>query len=77
VPDEEVLQFAISHRRAVLPINRRHFVQLHSHTPGHHGIVVCSLDPDFEGMAARLEAEVRGLDTLDAALIRVNRPNKP
>ncbi|WP_334311674.1 DUF5615 family PIN-like protein [Kamptonema animale] len=30
IPDEEVLAFAISKNRAVLTLNRRHFIRLHS-----------------------------------------------
>ena len=43
VPDEQVLAFAIAERRAVLTLNRRHFVRLHSIHPEHAGIVVCTL----------------------------------
>jgi hypothetical protein len=32
MPDEDVLAFAIQDRRAVLTLNRKHFIQLHSST---------------------------------------------
>jgi hypothetical protein len=47
ISDEAVLAYAISGGRAVLTINRKHFVALHNKTPAHCGIVVCSLDADF------------------------------
>jgi uncharacterized protein (DUF433 family) len=40
-PDEEVLRYAISTDRAVLTLNRRHFIRLHAQIPDHLGIVVC------------------------------------
>lgn len=40
LPDENVLAFAISERRAALTMNRRHFVRLHSIQPDHEGIIV-------------------------------------
>ena len=47
VPDEEVLAYAVSEKRAVLTLNRKHFVRLHIAQPDHSGIVVCTFDPDF------------------------------
>ena len=47
VADEAVLAYAISGNRAVLTINRKHFIALHHRMPAHCGIVVCSLDADF------------------------------
>jgi len=40
VPDEEVLAYAVSEKRAVLTLNRKHFVRLHNAQPDHSGIVV-------------------------------------
>ena len=55
IPDESVLELAIQHGRALLTLNRRHFIRLHQVTPRHAGIIVCSFDPDFEArMAAQL-----------------------
>lgn len=54
VPDEQVLAFAIAEGRAVLTLNRKHFVRLHATQPGHTGIIVCTFDPDFVAQARRI-----------------------
>lgn len=74
VPDEEVLVFASSENRAVLTINRKHFVRLHRQRPDHSGIVVCSLDTDFVGQADRIDTAVERFTVLHGHLLRVNRP---
>ncbi|WP_412768527.1 DUF5615 family PIN-like protein [Leptolyngbya sp. KIOST-1] len=38
IPDEEVLQFAISQDRAVITQNRRDFIKLHNQSSAHAGI---------------------------------------
>ncbi len=52
-PDEAILAFAVAEQRAVLSLNRKHFVRLHDIQPRHAGIVVCTFDPDFAGQAGR------------------------
>ena len=47
VPDAEVLELAISDHRAVLTLNRRHFIRLHQERPAHAGVIVCTVDRDF------------------------------
>src|ERR1035441_9358492 len=59
ISDEAVLAFAILGNRAVLTINRKHFVALHRQVAAHCGIVVCSLDADFAGQANRIHEAVR------------------
>ena len=54
VPDEQVLAFAREQRRAVVTLNRKHFIRLHEQHPDHAGIVVCTFDPDFAGQARRI-----------------------
>ena len=49
VPDEAVLDYAIAERRAMLTLNRKHFIVLHRNRSSHAGIVVCTVDPDFLG----------------------------
>ena len=56
--DKAILQLAGASQRAVVTLNRRHFVQLHTAEPTHAGIIVCSLDLDFEGQAARIDQAV-------------------
>jgi predicted nuclease of predicted toxin-antitoxin system len=50
-PDAEILHYARTNQRALLTLNRRHFVRLHAQQPGHCGIIVCTLDRDFERQA--------------------------
>jgi len=73
VSDEAVLSFAVEDGRAVLTINRKHFIQLHGKRPRHSGIIVCSFDPDFTRQAQRIH-EAIGAEPFDGRLIRVNRP---
>ena len=72
--DEEVLDFAIRDDRAVLTINRKHFIRLHRQGAGHRGIIVCTFDPDFAGQAHRLSNVISQETPLTGKLIRVNRP---
>jgi hypothetical protein len=76
IADEAVLAYAISGKRAVLTINRKHFVALHYRVATHCGIVVCSLDADFAGQASRIHEAVSPHTDLAGMLIRVNRPNR-
>ncbi len=73
-PDEAVLEFACSEKRALVTLNRKHFIRLHALKPDHFGIIVCSFDPDFEGFAHRIDTVVRAQKELKGQLIRVNRP---
>lgn len=76
IPDEDVLSFAVSDRRAVLTINRRDFVRLHRQSDEHAGIVVCTQfrPTEFRIQAERIHAKVIPHATLDRMLVRVNRP---
>jgi hypothetical protein len=74
--DEAVLSYATSANRAVLTINRKHFVDLHRRMPAHCGIVVCSLDADFAGQAGRIHKAIAPDTELRGKLIRVNRPDQ-
>jgi hypothetical protein len=60
--------------RAILTLNRKHFVQLHAKQSSHAGIVVCTFDPDFEGQAQRIHDALKSLPQLTGQLVRVNRP---
>ena len=82
VPDAEVLAMATQAGRAVVTMNRRHFIRLHSApvnhaahlgSPEHAGIVVCRVNPDFADLAHRIDATLRGVDDLRGLLVRVNR----
>ena len=65
---------ASADERAILTLNRKHFVQLHAKQPAHAGIVVCTFDPDFEGQAQRIHDALKSLPQLTGQLVRVNRP---
>ncbi len=75
-PDEAVLAFAVENERAVLTLNRKHFIRLHKEAPEHAGIIVCSFDPDFVGQAQRIHEAIQTHTPLEERLIRVNRPQQ-
>ena len=72
--DEVILAQAGADGRTVLTHDRKDFVRLHDHEPVHGGIVVCTVDPDFEGLAARIDKAINGESKLAGRLIRVTRP---
>jgi hypothetical protein len=74
VPDETVLAFATAARRAVLTINRKHFIRLHRIEQEHAGIIVCTFDPNFVDQAKRIHQAIELKASLFGQLIRVNRP---
>ena len=73
LPDVEVLAFAIRENRAVLTLNRLHFIRLHRKQPQHAGIIICKFDPDFNAQAQRIHEAITTVDSLSGQLIRVNR----
>src|SRR5215204_5338211 len=54
--DRAVLKLASDDSRAVLTLNRKHFIRLHQSSSDHFGIIVCSFDLDFDGQARRIQA---------------------
>lgn len=76
-PDDAVLDIAVSEGRAVVTLNRRHFIRLHGRRPRHSGIIVCTWDPDRIGLAQRIDCAIHGQSDLSNQLIRVDRPNHP
>jgi len=76
IPDEEVLEFAISNQRAVLTLNRGDFKRLHRSNPDHAGIIVCTNDRNWEGLATRINEAICAEETLRGKLIRVVRPQR-
>jgi tRNA splicing endonuclease len=71
--DEEVLSFATMTGRAVLTLNRRHFIRLHQVQRDHAGILICRDDSDREKMASRISEAITLSEPLNGKLIRVNR----
>lgn len=76
VPDEQVLAFATAEGRALVTINRKHFIHRHNANPDHAGIIVCSFDSDFPGQANRIHAAIGSKAQLSGELIRINRPQQ-
>lgn len=74
VPDAQVLDFARDQERAVITLNRKHFLRLHQERPDHCGIIVCTFDPDFPGQAQRIHEVLKDEKALAGMLFRVNRP---
>ncbi len=74
--DEAVLIFALAEKRMVLTLNRKHFIRLHHEGKDHCGIVVCTLDIDFVGLAQRIHEEINANSENLRPLIRVNRPSR-
>ena len=75
ISDPVVLAFATVEKRAVLTINRKHFVRLHNENASHAGIIVCTLDMDFAGQAERISSAIGLHGELNGQLIRINRPS--
>jgi hypothetical protein len=76
IPDEEVLAFAVTQGRILLTLNRKHFIRLHGEQPGHAGIIACTFDPDFAGLANRIHDSLHEQSDLSRQLIRIQRPNR-
>ena len=73
VPDEAVVAFATADGRAVLTLNRKHFIHLHRVAGTHADIVACTFDADHVGQADRITDAATGVRSLAGLLIRVNR----
>jgi predicted nuclease of predicted toxin-antitoxin system len=76
-PDEVVLSFAHSDRRAVITHNRRDFMNLHRQSALHSGIIVCTADPNPSALASRIDEAISPFDSLDGQLIKINRVPAP
>ena len=76
--DAEVLTFATANTRAVITLNRRHFIALHQQRTTHAGIIVCTVAPDFAALARRIHEAVAPFhDDLTGQLVRVTRQAQP
>ncbi len=73
VPDDEVLDFATAQDRVLVTFNRKHFIRLHTENPDHAGIVVYTVDADFEALAQRIHTALEANEGWDGQLVRVNR----
>ena len=73
LPDKDVLRFATENKRALITLNRRHFIKLHCENSNHEGIIVCKFDPDFEKQSERVHKAINETTSLAGQLVRVNR----
>jgi hypothetical protein len=73
IPDDLVLKFATDEGRALLTLNRKHFIRLHALSPAHRGIIVCTYDPNFAAQASRIHAAILADPDISGKLVRVNR----
>jgi hypothetical protein len=77
ISDKIVLEQAFLKRRALLTINRKHFIALHKSSLQHAGILVCSFDPQFCEQADRIHQALEEYgDDLYGQLFRINHPQK-
>ncbi len=73
IPDDEVLRFAVENGRAVITHNRQDFIRLHREQPEHEGIIVCTDNPAFEELAAKVDAKLATMKSIKGLLVRINR----
>lgn len=73
IPDDEVLRFAKENGRAVITHNRQDFIRLHRQSSDHARITVCTDNPDFPTLAAKVHAQLEAMESLKGHLMRVNR----
>jgi hypothetical protein len=72
--DERVLASACADERMLLTFNRKHFVRLHQQQHDHCGIIACTVDADFIGLAHRIHQALKTEEQVSRPLIRVKRP---
>ena len=76
LPDEAVLADAYADGRAVVTHNRKDFRHLYATLPDHEGIIACSEDLDFIGLADRIHAAITALQKLSGQFMRIVRPQR-
>ena len=76
LPDEAVLADACADGRAVVTHNRKDFRYLHAANSNHEGIIACSEDLDFIGLADRIHEAIAALPELSRQFIRIVRPQR-
>ncbi len=76
IPDEDVLNFAISQNRAVITLNYNHFKNLHKQVKTHRGIIICSRNDDWDIFADCIDIALRNEESIEGTLIWINRPVK-
>jgi predicted nuclease of predicted toxin-antitoxin system len=74
IPDPQVLVYATSLNRAVLTMNRRDFIRLHTQIPQHQGIIICRSNTDWEKIAQAIHNYVCQIESIERQLIRIKLP---
>ncbi len=69
--DVEILQFAAESRRVLVTLNKKHFIHLHQERQDHHGIIVCTYNPDFVMLAQKIHQVLESTRDFKGKLIRV------
>jgi hypothetical protein len=72
--DEGVLAAACTQGRMLLTLNRKHFIRLHQQQQDHCGIIACTVDADFPGLAHRIHEALETQRKESRPLLRINRP---
>lgn len=76
IPDDEVLMYATNSGRIVITENRQDFINLHSTTSNHAGIVICKADRDYAGkMQVLHDFFTQDTQPMDNRLLRVKKQN--
>jgi predicted nuclease of predicted toxin-antitoxin system len=76
IPDDEVLMYATNAGRIVITENRQDFINLHSTTSNHAGIVICKADRDYAGKVQVLhDFFTQDTQPMDNRLLRVMKQN--
>jgi predicted nuclease of predicted toxin-antitoxin system len=73
ITDEDILGRATELGRAIVTLNRRDFKRLHSQSPDHSGIIICTEDPDRLNQAQTIAQSIADAVELQGKLIRVYR----
>lgn len=73
ISDESVLIRSAKLDRIILTINRADFRRLHNIGHGHVGMVLCTLDADFRGQAARIDEACNNAESLIGTIVHVYR----
>jgi predicted nuclease of predicted toxin-antitoxin system len=77
VPDDEVLALSTSLERCLITQNRKDFIKLHESQPLHAGILIRTVDNNFQALADRIATCLQLQEgSVEGVLLRVNRPQQ-
>lgn len=76
IPDDEVLMYATNAGRVVITENRQDFINLHSRTSNHAGIVICKADRNYAGkVEVPQDFFTQDTQPMDNRLLRIMKQN--